>query len=133
MTADHQRLDRTLRIIRGAMIVFGVMNVLALGLSYKTVEDLKQVQRDQQDGRRAAVGATCAINAAIIDAARETILARDSKPGQSEGERILREGVADTYSTRIALEVERETGQRGLVKPDGSLDCRRLRKIGRVG
>jgi hypothetical protein len=39
---------------------------------------------------------------------------------------------ADEYARAIARGVERQSGVRGVVRPDGSIDCRRLARLART-
>jgi hypothetical protein len=101
--------------------------------------------QSNHEGRRAAVNVTCATLSAVIESGRETLQA-GAAIGPPRFERELRriglppladrqrgaDLAAARYSKGIATEVERQSGVKGLVLPDGRLDCSRLRTLART-
>lgn len=97
-----------------------------------------------QEGRRSGQQITCAANAAVIDAGRSVITGhqrgKPATPPPAAVERALRklgyppfavrqqraERAGEEYGRQIAQAIESETKVKGLVKPDGTLDCQRL-------
>jgi hypothetical protein len=112
---------------------------------FLALHDASAAIKSNHEGRRAAVNVTCATLSAVIESGRETLRA-GAQIGPPRFERGLtrmglppladRQRAADLaathYSKNIATEVERQSGVRGLVLPDGRLDCSRLRTLART-
>lgn len=109
-----------------------------------TVLDTSRTTAQIQEGRRAGQQITCAANAAVIDAGRSVITGhapgKPPAPPPRAVERTLRklgyppfavrqqraERAGDEYGRQIARAIQRATRVKGLVKRDGTLDCKRL-------
>jgi hypothetical protein len=137
---------RAWRAISALGCVLGAVSILITAVKW-THADVRQdrqasVTAGIQAGRREGQKATCAALGAVIDAGRATITAGIPKPGSplTPFERSLRrlgyppraqrrtvaERAARQYGLAIAVAVERETGRKGLVRRDGTLNCEAL-------
>lgn len=96
-------------------------------------------------GRKAAVAVTCSAISAVIDAGRATIgasinvspklernLRRLGYPSKHQRQKNAKVA-ARRYATSISRAVARETGTKGLVHKDGTLNCNRLKKASHAG
>lgn len=139
---DALASPRVLRVARGVFIVLLAVGVTSNAIAIRVALDADQGQRE---GRRVAVQTTCAAISAVIDAGRATILAAGQEQPQPFERNLLKLGypslerrrtaselAAATYARSIAGRVAAITGSKGLVRPDGSLDCARLRKAARL-
>lgn len=98
---------------------------------------------DQKAGRSAALDVTCGTNKAIIEAGRTIILGGTERPPTPEMETALRrlgfppyavrreqaEVSAAAYALRIAQTIQEQSGKKGIVNRDGSLNCDRLKAV----
>jgi hypothetical protein len=114
------------------LLVVTVLVVVALAHQQSAIDR-------QREGRRTAIEAVCGVEQATIDAGRARLLGgahlkperfarnleRLGYPPQGVRERGAR-AAAQAYSTQIAKAVEHESGVRGIVGPDGRLNCGRL-------
>jgi hypothetical protein len=119
-----------------------ISGVLLLGLV-----KLDGVIRDQKQGRSDALGVSCAISGAVIEAGRTAISggALPLKPDRLERNlralglpsvKVRAAGAklaATRYARSIANAVQREVHVSGIVRKDGSIDCALLRQVARVG
>lgn len=119
--------------------------LIITGLTTWSVLTTMSTVNDVQEGRRAAVGVTCAATSAVIDAGRAAItggaqgvsgeFARNLEalgyPPKHVRERQAKQA-ARAYSRAISHRVEKATGVAGIVKPNGTLDCERLAELSRV-
>lgn len=101
--------------------------------------DAKTAAARQAEGRRVAVDVTCAAMSAVIEAGRTTITG-SGRVTSEEFERNLRllgyppkserraaaRRAADAYARSIAMNVQRQARVKGVVRPDGTLNCARL-------
>lgn len=122
------------------LVLTVVLVIMAVGASNDAGKALTKTQR-QQEGRAVAVNVVCGSTSAIIEAGRATItggggvspqLARNLERLGFPPKRVrdvAAKRAARLYAKSIADAVERESGVRGLVRPDGSLDCFRLRRV----
>ena len=136
---ENERVARVARGIFIALLVAGVVvSSVALRFAQKALSD-------QREGRAVAVQTTCTVISAVVDAGRATLLAGGAPQPQPFERNLLRLGfpslvkrqkaaqiAAATYSRSIANRVAAITGRRDLVKPDGSLDCDRLREAAKT-
>lgn len=116
--------------------------LLITGLVAYALVSMAGVISDQREGRRIAVRALCGATDGVIDAGRATItgsagglnpeltrfLERHGYPPKP-----IRQAQADKaarlYGRSIGARVELATGLKGLVEPDGGLDCERLAAV----
>jgi hypothetical protein len=104
----------------------------------------KQVADAQRVGRRTAVSITCGATSAIIEAGRATIINGAELPPRLERHltrfgyapraqrRRAARATADRYSRGIAAAIELESGVQGVVRENGTLDCKRLLVVARA-
>jgi len=103
-----------------------------------------------QEGRKAATQTTCAITSAVVASGRTTVeesgkqpfppklegfLERYELPSRAEREKAARAAGA-AYVQRVSEGVEKVVGitnGEGILNPDGSVNCARLREVARVG
>ena len=95
-------------------------------------------QHQRQDGRVIAIQASCAATSAVIDAGRKTILTAGDLPPKfaralerlgypsAQARKARARVAAEAYARSIAEDVERQSGVKHLVRPDGRLNCDRL-------
>lgn len=135
----------------GLIIVCGLLFFGWRGQN-NVLDDVQKVQRDQRHllheqkkGRRAAVDIMCAATSAVIDAGRATILGgaasldpefaanleRLGYPPEPVRERQARKA-AGLYARAISRRVEQSTGVEGVVRRNGTLNCKRLAVLSRV-
>jgi hypothetical protein len=132
-------------VITGISLVAILAAVGAAGNADDAARDATRAQADQQEGRRIGQAATCAAVSAVIDSGRATI-ASGSAISPPQFERAL-EGLglppqrirerqaavaARLYAQGIASAVEEAAHVRGIVGRDGSLNCKRLRRISKI-
>jgi len=108
---------------------------------------LDGVIKSQKEGRRDALGVSCAISGAVINAGRNVILSSSLPPKPPRFERNLHrlgfpsraelskgaQIAATLYARSIAEAVQRQVHVTGIVHKDGTIDCKRLREVARVG
>ena len=130
---------RVLKKMVGAMIAVGLLNIAAIGLQTIVLKQQSQQAREQREGRALGTKTTCAVQGAVIDAAFQTIRAGAVLKPERLRRNLERLGLPDTqtrrqaadlaakaYAAIISQAVEDATGRHGLVRPDGTLDCKRL-------
>lgn len=130
---------RALRKMVLAMCVVGALNVAAIALQTVVLKQQATQARDQREGRALGTRTTCAVQSAVVDAAFQTIRAGAVlKPDRfrrnlerlglpnTQTRRQAADLAAKAYASIITKAVEDATGRKGLVQPDGSLDCKRL-------
>lgn len=135
-TAGERRRRRWRDVFRDFFVAASIAAALV------AILDVEQTQRDVDEGRRLAQRVTCATLGAVIEQGRSTIEGGAYiTPREFERAlvglglppleaRIERANVAaQGYAEGIAFVVERESGVRGIVRRDGTLDCDRLRKL----
>jgi hypothetical protein len=122
--------------------------VLAAGsafLSALLFSRLSEVQHEQTVGRKVALTASCAAISGVVDAGRATILGgviirpkafertltKMGLPSFPSRKRSA-EAAAAAYGQAIAMRVEQATHRKGLTRKDGTLDCERIRQVGRA-
>lgn len=126
-------------IVVCAMLFFGWRG------QQNVIDDIKVVQQEQREGRRAAVDVVCAATSAVIDAGRATIIggAEDLDPEFARNlerlgypprdvRRDQAQQAAQAYAAAIAKKVEDATGVTGIVRRNGTLDCVRLAELSKV-
>lgn len=109
------------------------------------LDDVRRVQDEQREGRRAAVQVTCAATSAVIDAGRATIIggAQNLDPEFTaslerlgyppvEVRQAQAQKAAKAYAKAIANRVETATGFTGIVNENGTLNCAKLADLSRV-
>ena len=134
--------ERVTLIARGIFIALLVAGVVVSSIALRISQ---QALSDQREGRSIAVQTTCIAISAVVDAGRATLLAGGRPQPQPFERNLLKLGfpplakrekaaqiAAATYSRSIASRVAAITGRVDLVKPDGSLDCNRLREAART-
>lgn len=124
------------RILGRDLVLF-----VSLGLALMAVTSL-------QEGRRRAIKINCGISQAIIDAGRNIITGSSGGTSQpSEFEKNLEklgypppevrkrqaQQAARLYAIQIAKAVERESGVKNLVSPEGNIDCEKILDAGGAG
>lgn len=104
----------------------------------------KDLAASQRQGRQIAIGITCGATSAIIAAGRATITGGGNLPPELERNlrrlgyppRSVREAsarrAAEAYSSSIANAIEKQSGVKGIVRSDGSLDCDRVKVASRA-
>jgi hypothetical protein len=141
----NENRDRIRHNHRQAMVILAVLFVVQFGLGSwaliltSRTEDLVHQIQDQ---RRQGAGINCGISSAIIEAGRATITNGGTLPPKLE--RFLeRHGfppapvrerqaamTARRYAQSISTAVARSVGPgSGVIRPNGSIDCARLRAI----
>jgi hypothetical protein len=99
-----------------------------------------------QQGRRQTIAINCGATAAVIDAGRTLIKGSAAKPFPPQLERFLHslgypprpvrqkqaKAAADAYAAAISSRIAATSGVHGLIRRDGSLDCRRIQRIART-
>lgn len=98
----------------------------------------------QREGRAIAINVMCGGISSVIEAGRATItgsstlspefernLERLGYPPERQRKAAAR-AAAKGYAASIAAAVQQESGVRGLVRKDGSLNCERLRQVTHV-
>lgn len=150
------RYRRVARLVI-AMMVLGLLAFVAGGLMLRAqqqhLSDQQRVATEQRadilrqqaqivEGRRLARRVVCSAVSAVIDAGRATItggaapgppafthaLERLGYPPLAK-RRVAARQAADGYANLIATSIAKASGVRGLVKPDGSLDCDRFERV----
>jgi hypothetical protein len=143
--AKTRRTDRGLRALVRENAYRDVWLIIITGLVLWSQIGQHDLALEQREGRKQAVDVTCAAVTAVIDAGRSTITG-GTQPGSAEFvanlERLgyppkpVREAqaekAADAYARFISGKVESLTGARGVVNPDGSLNCEKFRELARV-
>lgn len=146
------KADALARDVRRFKIETRFLYVLACGLAafagFLSAE-LREVQRQQIEGRRLGSGVTCAFGGAIANAGRQVLMSapEPQTPDQKRFEAFLvrngyppfaeRQAAAKVagrlYVASIAAEVEKQTGLRSVVVKKGpragTLDCDRLQRV----
>lgn len=134
------RLDnpRILRYARNTFIVLTALTVVSNGIAIRVA---LRADSQQREGRDIARDFSCATTSAVIDAGIATIKGGGQLPPRlqrelqrfgypSRGERDTANALAAAaYARRVATKVQEFTGRSDLVRPDGSLDCARLRAV----
>jgi hypothetical protein len=131
------------RLIMGMGAVCLICLAITIGVSYTTLHNRSDLI-DVQQGRVIGSAVSCGATSAIIEAGRQTI----AGPGRADPktEPVLRslgfppfkvrkkqaELEAARYALAISRSIERQSHVRGLVRPDGSLDCRKLKIVSKV-
>lgn len=126
-------------LVAQAIVAAACVGALAIG--GVTLNRTHELTVEQAQGRTVAINALCASVSAIVDAGRQTIIS-GSEGLPTRLERALErlgypphkvrsaqaQAAARAYGALIAHRVEQATNARGLARPDGSLDCKRLRR-----
>jgi hypothetical protein len=135
-------LPKGWRILICTALVLAAASMFLSALLFSRVSD---VQHAQTQGRKVSLTATCAAISGVIDAGRATILGGVIiRP--REFERTLTkmglpsfpvrkrsaDAAAAAYGQAIAMRVEQATHRKGLTRKDGTLDCERIRQVGRA-
>lgn len=131
------RVLRVLRVLGGVLVVAAIVsNGVAIRVALHT-------QAQQNEDRRLAQDFSCAVASAVVDAGIATIKAGGTLPPEfernlrklgypsAEERKVGQELAAAAYARSIATRVQASTGRTDLVRPDGSLDCKRLRQVTR--
>jgi hypothetical protein len=128
------KLAGNLRYIIACAMIVGAFVVV------DRVRDLAHDNGRLIQGQANAALARCAATSAVIAAGRETIVSSTVGPGDPRTEAALErlgfpsradrrrqaKAAARDYADSIARNVKKETGEKLLVKRDGTLDCSRL-------
>jgi hypothetical protein len=141
------RLIIVLSAIVGVIAVVAV--VVAVAATVKVARDdakIRELTVVQKQGRRLALGVTCAAVSAVSEAGRATIanamplppgvealLVAHGFPSFRERKAAARIASVD-YVRRISAKVEDQVGRKGdhLVNADGTLNCHRLELVARA-
>lgn len=141
------------RNLQWLIVAFLSLVVVAVALAGVAVVRASQSATDAEDaiervedGRKVGSAITCSATSAVIDAGRTTIKAgayvrpREfaraledlGLPPQTTRERYAALA-ADAYARNVSRAVLSESGVRGVVREDGTLDCAALRKAANIG
>lgn len=145
MQSINSRYESFTRRALVAQMIVAVACIGSLAIGGVTLRRTHDLTVQQAQGRVIAVDALCASSSAVIDAGRQTITgAQGALPTKLERalerlgyppRRVRRAqalAAARAYGASIAQRVERATHVKGIARPDGSLDCKRLRTASHV-
>lgn len=102
-------------------------------------------QTEQREGRKVSLTATCAAISGVIEAGRTSIRGGVVIRPRAFERNLIKiglppfhvrvraaEAAANAYGRAIAIRVEQATHRKGLARSDGTLNCARIRQVGRV-
>jgi hypothetical protein len=132
--------------LRRLVVAFCAIVVVCVPLAAFALVQASRAIGRVETGRKVGSAITCAATSAVIDAGRATIKAganvRPREFAQSLEElglpstatrKQLAEAAADAYALAISRAVVEQSGVRGVVRRDGTLDCAALRRAARIG
>lgn len=130
-----------LRRVVYAVVAIALIVIVGVSVGWYVVgRESTQRATDIQESRKIATGVMCAFGSALADAGRATISGGDIQPPvfARNLERLglppksVRVAGAKTagaaYVTAIVAAVEQQTGIKGFVRKDGTLDCAKLQR-----
>lgn len=136
--------ERYQRVVRRALIggmILAVTNIVAIALVLSLLDDTRDLAAQQQQGRATAISALCASVSAVVNSGRQTIQAGTVIQSKRFERNLVRLGYPDeearksaamvaarAYGQQIAQAVEDESHVKGVARPDGSLDCEKLKR-----
>ncbi len=132
--------------LRRLVVVFCALVVISVPLAAYALVTATQAISRVEAGRKVGSAITCAATSAVIDAGRTTIKAgayvrpREfaraledlGLPPQTTRERYAAIA-ADAYARNVSRAVLSGSGVRGVVRRDGTLDCKALREAAKIG
>jgi hypothetical protein len=146
MNSRYENFTRRALVAQG-LVAAACIGALAIGSV--TLHRTAQLAEQQRAGRAVAIDALCALGSAVVDAGRQTLAGPPAKKGELPPDpvgpprfvhalerlgfppRAVRDRAARqaarAYGASIAHRVERATQVKGLTRPDGTLNCARLR------
>lgn len=142
---EAARLVVWLAVVAGVLGAIAAVAIVLLFAKVGTAADrANQAIERIDEGRRVGILASCAATSAVIDAGRAVItggssgvppqlaqfLEQHGYPPKGVREKQAQQAARD-YGRAIARRVEDASGVRGLVEPNGRLDCRRLASVAR--
>lgn len=145
---DHRSLWRTKKLLRRSNIENRVLYLIAIGsvvASFFLLGKIDNVSQQQLAGRKISLGVTCSALSAVIDAGRTTI----GNASQLQPSRLRRNlerlgypslkvrqaaasKAAEIYAQSITDRVDKATGKQGIIRSDGTLDCKKLGQVAKV-
>jgi hypothetical protein len=135
-------LPKGWRVLICTALVLAAASAFLSALLFSRLSD---VQHQQSVGRKISLTASCAAISGVIEAGRATILGGVIiRPREFErtltnmglpsfpSRKRSAEAAAAAYGHAIAIRVEQATHLKGLTRKDGTLDCERIRQVGRA-
>jgi hypothetical protein len=140
---------RTRRQRDGLIIGMGTLALICtfvtIAMAYTTLHNRSQLL-DQAKGRRVAIGVTCGATSAIIEAGRSIITGESQGALPKSAEKALRALgfpprkqrrhqallAAKAYAKSISDAIEKQSGVKGIVRRNGSLNCDLYQRIAKT-